>query len=121
MLFFLAWLVLCAANAMIRAANFKGAGIMKTTNFLAALFASTALAACADTGDQPASQPSDPAASETPVTEPAAEQPVAEEPAAVEPAAEEPVAEEPVAEEPVAEEPAAEEPAGETPPAGGGE
>ncbi|MBI1265620.1 MAG: c-type cytochrome [Alphaproteobacteria bacterium] len=98
---------------------------MKTTSFLAALIASTALAACGDGGEQPASQPSDPAPAETPASEPAAEQPVAEQPAATEPAVEEPVAEEPVAEEPVAEEPAAEEPVAEepeaeTPPAGGG-
>lgn len=86
---------------------------MRTTSFFAALIASTALAACGDSGEQPASnaQPSDPA--------PTGTQTAAPEPAET-PAAEEPAAEEPVAEEPVAEEPAAEEPAAETPPAGGG-
>jgi cytochrome c len=86
---------------------------MRTTSFLAALIASTALAACGDSGEQPASgaQPAEPESTGTQMTE--------AEPAET-PAAEEPVAEEPVAEEPVTEEPAAEEPAAETPPAGGG-
>jgi cytochrome c len=106
---------------------------MRTTSFFAALIASTALAACGDSGEQPASgtQPGEPESTgtqmsapepaETPAAEePAAEEPAAEEPVAEEPVAEEPVAEEPVAEEPVSEEPAAEEPAAETPPAGAG-
>jgi len=91
---------------------------MRTTSFFAALIASTALAACGDSGEQPASgaQPAqpEPAGTQTSAPEPA------EEPAAEEPVAEEPAAEEPAAEEPAAEEPAAEEPATETPPAGSG-
>lgn len=76
---------------------------MRTTSFFAALIASTALAACGDSGEQPASgaQPGEP--------EPAGTQTSAPEPA-----------EEPAAEEPVAEEPVTQEPAAETPPAGGG-
>lgn len=76
---------------------------MRITSFFAALIASTALAACGDSSEQPASgaQPAQP--------EPTGTQTSAPEPA-----------EEPAAEEPVAEEPAAEEPATETPPAGSG-
>ncbi len=86
---------------------------MRTTSFFAALIASTALAACGDSGEQPASgtQPNEPESTGTQMSAP--------EPAET-PAAEEPMAEEPVAEEPVSEEPAAEEPASETPPAGSG-
>ncbi len=86
---------------------------MRTTSFFAALIASTALAACGDSGEQPASgtQPGEPESTGTQMSAP--------EPAET-PAAEEPVAEEPMAEEPVAEEPSAEEPAAETPPAGAG-
>lgn len=86
---------------------------MRTISFFAALIASTALAACGDSGEQPASgtQPGEPASTGTPASAP--------EPAET-PAAEEPVAQEPVMEEPVAEEPVAEEPASEAPPAGSG-
>ncbi|MGY6627662.1 MAG: c-type cytochrome [Oceanicaulis sp.] len=91
---------------------------MRTTSFFAALIASTALAACGDSGEQPASgaQPGEP---ESTGTQASAPEP-AETPAAEEPVAEEPVAEEAAAEEPAAEEPATEEPAAETPPAGSG-
>lgn len=86
---------------------------MRTISFFAALIASTALAACGDSGEQPASgtQPGEPASTGTPASAP---EPVET------PAAEEPVAQEPVAQEPVMEEPVAEEPASEAPPAGSG-
>jgi len=96
---------------------------MRTTSFFAALIASTALAACGDSGEQPASgtQPNEPELTGTQMSAPEpAETPAAEEPMAEEPVAEEPVSEEPAAEESASEEPAAEEPASETPPAGSG-
>ncbi|MCH8491295.1 MAG: cytochrome c family protein [Oceanicaulis sp.] len=81
---------------------------MRTTSFFAALIASTALVACGDSGEQPASgaQPAEPESTgaETSAPEPA----------------ETPAAEEPVADEPAMDEPAMEEPAAEAPPAGSG-
>ena len=82
---------------------------MRRLRLLGAILVLALMAAsCGDDGDEPVSQPAEPA-----VEEPAAEpEPAVEEPAAEEPSAEsEPAVEEPDAEpEPAAEEPAAEEP-----------
>ena len=82
---------------------------MRRLRLLGAILVLALMAAsCGDDGDEPVSQPAEPAAEE-PAAEP---EPAVEEPAAEEPSAEpEPAVEEPEAEpEPAAEEPAAEEP-----------